>query len=130
MFDTYCIPMDVKEERMYLPAYVNKPVRLDPEEFINRYTALFDITPEILRKRHSTGEVVKVLKNKTRLSDIRKVACIYLREYSTLTLRQIAELVGYEQDHSGVIFSIRAARNLFETDDRVFMPYWDKIYEL
>jgi chromosomal replication initiation ATPase DnaA len=129
MYDSYCIPAKPRVSRRFLPVNVQEPLRLEPEEFVERYTSLFDITPEILKKRHKNGEIVKVL-NRLRLSDIRKVACIYLREYSTLTLREIASLVGYDQDHSGVITASRVARNLFETDDAVFMPYWNKIYEL
>lgn len=121
--------MDVKEERTYLPSYVSTPAKMDPEEFVKRYTALFDITPEILRKRYRNGSIVKK-RNGVRLCDLRKVICIYLREYSSLTLRQVAELVGYGEDHASVIIAIRIARNRFDCDDPVFIPYWNKIYEI
>jgi chromosomal replication initiation ATPase DnaA len=60
----------------------------------------------------------------------RQLCCYFLKYYSSLSLNQIAEKVGYkDDDHASVLHSIKVVKNYCDTD-KYYKDKFDKLEKL
>jgi chromosomal replication initiation ATPase DnaA len=66
---------------------------------------------------------------KVDLSCLRMTLSYYLLLYTNIPQAIIGPLVGYA-DHTTISYSKRKVRDYFETEDKIFLSYWDKVNEI
>jgi chromosomal replication initiation ATPase DnaA len=76
-----------------------------------------------------TKMVVEDKNIKVDLSCLRMTLSYYLLLYTNIPQAIIGPLVGYA-DHTTISYSKRKVRDYFETEDKIFLSYWDKVNEI
>lgn len=121
MFDSYCIPMTPDSYKIqYTINNQEEAVKL-----IQKYLAEFGLVHTDLSKTHNKSNQVVRLMNGISLSEIRRVLCYYFHQNTPFTLKTIAMLVSFKEEHTKVIHHYKTADHLLKNKDEKFLYYWN-----
>ena len=98
------------------------------KEIVDKYLEHYGISFYQLNRVYSKNYRAKVY-NGIHLDSIRMALSYYLRREFPLSYPVIRDLVGYK-NHSTMCQNRKRIRGYIETNDKYFMPYWDKLLEI
>ena len=76
-----------------------------------------------------TKMIVDNKKIKVAISCLRMALSYYILLYTDISQAIIGPLVGYA-DHTTISYAKRKVKDYFETEDKIFLSYWDKVNEI
>jgi chromosomal replication initiation ATPase DnaA len=76
-----------------------------------------------------TKMIVDNKKIKVDISCLRMALSYYILLYTDISQAIIGPLVGYA-DHTTISYAKRKVKDYFETEDKIFLSYWDKVNEI
>ncbi len=104
------------------------------QELISKVCEHYQISKGLYDRREKrpvrmTKMVIDEKKVKVDISCLRMALAYYILLYTDIPQAIIGPLVGYA-DHTTVSYAKRKVRAFFDTDDKIFLSYWDTVNEI